>query len=82
LALAESRVLITTDKGFTEHRSEPHHGVLVVRLRQPNRQRIHHAIIYIVGRFPEAEWTNLLVVVRDTIMSTSKGGGERTEENR
>ena len=26
LALAESRVLITTDKGFTEYRSEPHHA--------------------------------------------------------
>jgi predicted nuclease of predicted toxin-antitoxin system len=35
-ALAESRMLITTDRGFTEYRTVPHHGVLIVRLRQPN----------------------------------------------
>lgn len=34
-------VLITTDKGFARTLNEPHHGVLVIRLRQPNRQRIH-----------------------------------------
>jgi len=37
LALAEQRVLITTDKGFTERRHDRHAGILVVRLRQPNR---------------------------------------------
>jgi predicted nuclease of predicted toxin-antitoxin system len=41
LAMAESRTLITTDKGFTEYRAVPHHGILIVRLRQPNRQKIH-----------------------------------------
>lgn len=74
LALAESRVLITTDKGFTEYRSVPHHGILIVRLRQPNRQKIHQAVMHVIERFPAAEWTNLLVVVGDTIMSTSRGG--------
>src|SRR5574340_1183759 len=72
LALAQSRVLITTDKGFTEYRSAPHHGILIVRLRQPNRQKIHHAVMHVVDRFSEQEWPNLLVVVRDTTMSTSR----------
>ena len=72
LALAESRALITTDKGFTEYRSVPHHGILIVRLRQPNRQKIHHAVMHVIERFPEDEWPNLLVVVRDTTMSTSR----------
>jgi len=41
LAQTEQRMLVTTDKGFSEHRDEPHYGLLVVRLRQPNEQRIH-----------------------------------------
>jgi predicted nuclease of predicted toxin-antitoxin system len=75
-ALAESRALITTDKGFTQYRSVPHHGILIVRLRQPNRQKIHQAVMHVIERFPEAEWPSLLVVVRDTAMSTSRVGGE------
>lgn len=78
LALAESRALITTDKGFTEYRSAPHHGILIVRLRQPNRHKIHQAVMHVIERFPDGEWPNLLVVVRDTTMSTSRAGGERS----
>jgi len=77
-ALSESRVLITTDKGFTEYRSAPHHGILIVRLRQPNRQKIHHAVMHAIERFREGEWPNLVVVIRDTTMSTSRTGGERS----
>lgn len=51
LALAESRALITTDKGFTEYRAVPHQGILIVRLRQPNRAKIHHAVMHVVERF-------------------------------
>jgi predicted nuclease of predicted toxin-antitoxin system len=72
LAMAEERVLVTTDKGFTEYRSDPHHGILVVRLRQPNRHKIHHAVRHVIGRFAETDWPGLLVVVRDTTLSTSR----------
>jgi len=41
--LAEERLLITTDKGFVRHRGDPHHGLLVARLRQPNTQRFTNA---------------------------------------
>jgi predicted nuclease of predicted toxin-antitoxin system len=41
----EGRILITTDKGFTQHRDEPHHGILIVRLRQPNRWKIHQRVM-------------------------------------
>ena len=78
LAIAESRALITTDKGFTEYRSVPHHGILVVRLRQPNRQKIHYCIMKVIGRFADEDWPNRLVVVRDRTMSTSRPGGERS----
>ncbi len=76
LALAECRALSTTDKGFTEYRPVPHHGILIVRLRQPNRQKIHTAVMHVIERFPDAEWPNLLVVVRDTMMSTSRARGQ------
>ena len=78
LALAESRALITTDKGFTEYRSGPHHGILIVRLRQPNRQKIHRSVMHVIENFAEEEWPNLLVVVRDTTISTSRTGSERS----
>ena len=75
VAMTESRRLITTDKGFTEHRGVAHHGILIVRLRQPNRFKIHKAVMDAIGRFQDAEWPGLLVVIRDATMSTSRSGG-------
>jgi predicted nuclease of predicted toxin-antitoxin system len=72
LAMAERRMLITTDKGFAEHRGLAHPGILIVRLRQPNRLNIHESVIHAIGRFQEKEWPGLLVVMRDTTMSTSQ----------
>jgi predicted nuclease of predicted toxin-antitoxin system len=74
LAMAEGRLLITTDKGFTEHRGAPHHGILIARLRQPNRLKIHRSVMHAIVRFHEAEWPGLLVVMRDTTISTSHAG--------
>ena len=39
VAMADGRLLVTTDKGFTEYRNVSHNGILVVRLRQPNHTR-------------------------------------------
>lgn len=72
LALAEERMLITTDKGFTERRRDRHSGILVVRLRQPNRHKIHNAVLLAMGRFAERQWPGLLVVMRDQTMSVSR----------
>jgi predicted nuclease of predicted toxin-antitoxin system len=74
IASVDGRLLLTTDKGFTVYRTLPHHGILVVRLRQPNRHKINSAVMLALQRFPEAEWPNLLVVVRDSTMSTSRAG--------
>jgi predicted nuclease of predicted toxin-antitoxin system len=68
-AQTEQRLLITTDKGFSEHRDEKHHGILVVRLRQPNEQRIHARIMAAFRQFPESDWPGLLVVMRDEVQS-------------
>lgn len=66
----ERRLLITTDKGFCHRRDEKHFGVLVVRLKQPNEQRIHRRIMQAMSHFSEQEWPGLLVVMRDVIQST------------
>jgi len=65
----EGRLLITTDKGFAQHRDELHHGVLIVRLRQPNRHKIHQRVMQAMAQFAEDEWPDLLVVMRDTALS-------------
>lgn len=70
------RLLITTDKGFTQHRDEPHHGILVVRLRQPNRHKIHRRVIQAMSQFSEDEWSGLLVVMRDVVQSIWRSSEE------
>ena len=70
--LREGRLLVTTDKGFAQHRQEAHPGLLIVRLRQPNEANIHDRVMRAMRQFPEAEWPGLLVVMRDTIQSVSR----------
>jgi predicted nuclease of predicted toxin-antitoxin system len=70
MAQREERLLITTDKGFTRYRTARHHGMLVIRLRRPNRHRIHQRIMQAVTQFPEMDWPGLLVVMRDVAQST------------
>ncbi|MEK6300468.1 MAG: DUF5615 family PIN-like protein [Acidobacteriota bacterium] len=67
---AERRLLISTDKGFVQRRDESHSGILVVRLRQPNEQKIHKRVIQAISQFSEQEWPGLLVVMRDAVQST------------
>jgi predicted nuclease of predicted toxin-antitoxin system len=68
-AQSEHRILVTTDKGFVSHRNENHHGVLIVRLRQPNEQKIHARVLQALNQFPEKNWPGLLVVMRDRVQS-------------
>jgi predicted nuclease of predicted toxin-antitoxin system len=75
VAVRERRLLITTDKGFTEYRAASHSGILIVRLRQPNRLKIHQSVMLGIERFGDTEWPGLLVVIRDATMSTSRAGG-------
>jgi hypothetical protein len=65
-------MLVTTDKGFSEHRDEQHGGILVVRLRQPNEQRIHARIMAAFRQFAESDWPGLLVVMRDAVQSVHR----------
>lgn len=66
----EERLLITTDKGFTQYRSSSHYGVLIIRLHRPNRQRIHQRIMQAMAQFTDQDWPGILVVMRDVAQST------------
>jgi predicted nuclease of predicted toxin-antitoxin system len=50
-AQQEKRLYITTDKGFSIHRDEAHHGILIVRLRQPTRLKIHQRVIQAITKY-------------------------------
>jgi uncharacterized protein with PIN domain len=65
LVQKESRILITTDRGFANRRAEQHSGMLIVRLRMPNSKRIHSRVLVAITEFQEVEWPGLLVIMRD-----------------
>lgn len=71
-AQAEKSLLITTDKGFASYREKFHYGILIIRLRQPTRMKIHNHIIQTIKKYPPAEWPGLMVVVRDVVQSSWK----------
>lgn len=68
----EKRLLITTDKGFARNRHENHYGILIVRLKQPNRLKIHQKVMQAINRFQEKEWMGLMVVMQDLFHTTWK----------
>ena len=70
-------LLITTDKGFTIHRDEPHHGILIIRLKQPSRQKIHQHVLQALKRHTPKEWPGLMVVMRDAVKSTWKSHAKK-----
>jgi predicted nuclease of predicted toxin-antitoxin system len=74
LAQSEARLLITTDKGFVDHREENHHGILIVRLHQPNEERIHARVMAALRQFSEQERTGLTVVMRGNVQSVRRAG--------
>lgn len=69
IAQRQRCLLVTTDKGFTQYRTVPHHGVLIVLLRQPNRHKIHQRIMHAMGTVAETNWPGLLLVMRDNVQS-------------
>ena len=71
-AQQEKRLFITTDKGFSIHRDEVHHGILIVRLKQPTRLKIHQRVIQAITKYSEQQWYGLMVVMRDVVQSSWK----------
>ena len=72
IAQNENRLLISTDKGFTQYRHNFHHGILIILLKNPNKDKIHQRVLNAINQFDENEWMNLLTVVRDFAQSLWK----------
>jgi predicted nuclease of predicted toxin-antitoxin system len=72
-ACDENRLLITTDKGFSQYRGKRHNGILIVALRKPNTNKIHARVLKALGRFSAKQWQNLLVVMRDEVIGIWRG---------
>jgi len=70
--VAQKRLLITTDKGFSEHREDRHYGILIIRLKQPSRVKIHQCVLQALKRYAPDQWPGLMVVMRDTFQSNWK----------
>lgn len=71
-AVEQERLLITTDKGFAEHRDERHYGILIIRLKQPSAVKIHQRVLQALKRYTADQWPGLMVVMRDSFQSTWK----------
>ena len=71
-AQKEERLLISTDKGFSIYRNETHHGILIVRLRQPTRLKIHKRVMQAINKHSKKEWLGLMVIMRDSVQSQWK----------
>jgi predicted nuclease of predicted toxin-antitoxin system len=72
LSQAQGRLLITTDTGFIAYANQPHWGLLVVRLRQPNVARIHARAMAAVRQYPPEQWPDLVIVMRDRVKSVRR----------
>lgn len=68
----DKSLLITTDKGFAQKRNENHNGILIIRLKQPNRLKIHQKVLQAMSKFREEEWSGLTVVMKDMFHSVWK----------
>jgi len=70
-------VLTTTDKGFAQYRDRLNHGILIVRLRQPTRIKIHQRVMQGITQFKTEEWSGMIVVMRDMIQSIWRTGKKK-----
>ena len=76
----DKRLLITTDKGFLHKRYESHNGILIIRLKQPNRLKIHEKVMRAMNLFKEDGWQGLTVAMQDTFHSVWKPKGKGTNK--
>jgi len=70
IAQKEGRLLITTDKGFSSQRNESHYGILIIRLKQPTKLKIHQRVIQALNKYPANAWPGLMVIMRDAVQSS------------
>jgi predicted nuclease of predicted toxin-antitoxin system len=69
LAQEDKRLFITTDKGFTRFRNLNHFGLIVIRLKKPNRMKIHQRVIHAFHQIHEEDWRGRMIVMQDSVQS-------------
>jgi predicted nuclease of predicted toxin-antitoxin system len=61
-------IFLTTDRDFFHtipHLYENHHGVIVIALRQPNREAILQKLSWILGYIKASDFANRTIQLRD-----------------
>jgi predicted nuclease of predicted toxin-antitoxin system len=65
---AAARLLVTRDLRFSDVRSFPpgtHHGVLLVRLRDPGRESLYECVLQVSSTSDVETWKGCLVVLTE-----------------
>lgn len=75
-AQTDLRLLVTTDKGFLQYRSVAHCGILIVRLRKPNRRLINQRIFDALQLVAAGKWPGMTMVMRDVAHSTWRASND------
>ena len=77
-AQREQRFLITQDLGFSDARHfapGAHHGILVVRLKQPSRQALVNRIRGLFREEEATSWTRCLVIASERKVRVRRPAG-------
>lgn len=77
MAQQEHRLLVTTVKGFSQYRESDYAGILIIRLKQPNRKEIHRRVLKALNQYPEREWRGRIVMMKDVVQSTWRFRGKK-----
>jgi hypothetical protein len=60
------------DFDYAAYRDEAHHGILIVRLKQPTRLKIHRRVVQAITKYSEHQRHGLMVVMPDVVQSSWK----------
>jgi predicted nuclease of predicted toxin-antitoxin system len=72
MAQTEEAIFLTTDKDFYHtipYRFRKHHGVVIIRLRQPNRNNILKKLEYFLDHFDPGDMKFKVVLLKDNSIS-------------
>jgi len=75
MAQSEKAIFLTTDRDFFHtipYLFEKHYGVIVIALRQPNRQLILEKLIWVIQNLDISNIQNKIIMLRDKNYTISR----------
>ncbi len=74
IAMAENRLLISTDKGFVHNHNldKNHQGIILILLKQPTLIKIHNRIVNAIAENTEEKLKGSILIIKDTVVSQRK----------